>query len=231
MIKKFTVILFFLLFIHSQSFAKTVENPIFGSTHLLPSPYTLPAGKVILGSTSALGITDFLQVETNLISDFYQIYNGRARLSLLDYPQFAAGIYLGYQYVNLKKLSNSNPDIQLNSWLPGAVIGIELIPQLALFLGGNLDFSSPKNSVTGVTRSGFLQGTQLESDISWAYNPHKKDIGNTLSAGITYNLTYSIYGVGISHHWKGFHLGAHYYPNATTLKVLPLISGGAIFDI
>src|SRR3954471_24473890 len=81
--------------------AWAVENPLFGYTHLLPSPFTLSAGRVMLGTTSGIGVTDFLEVDTNIISDFFQIYNGRARLSVLDFPGFAAGLYLGYQNVNL----------------------------------------------------------------------------------------------------------------------------------
>jgi hypothetical protein len=203
--------------------AHAVENPIFGYTHLLPSPFTLPAGKFMVGSTVGLGVTDFIQVETNLIADAYQVFNGRVRASLLDFPGFAGGVSLGYH--------NANPSLTLSSWMPGAVVGIEVLPDVALFLGGNLFYANvDPSSNAGIQSSGFLQGSQIESDISWAYNPHKQKLGNVLSAGLTYNTTFDFYGVGFSHHWRGFQLGIHYYLNATNLKVLPIASVGAVVE-
>jgi hypothetical protein len=221
-----------LLGLFSLPQAHAVENPLFGYTHLLPSPFTLPAGKFFIGSSAGIGITDFLQVETNVISDIYEIYNARARLSLLDFPGFAVGLYLGYQNVNLKNLSDSNPSIHFSSWMPGGTIGIEVLPNVAWFLGGNLFYANtdlPSSST--FQSSGFLQGSQIETDVSWAYNPHGNNTGNVLSGGFTYNTTFEFYGVGVSHHWKGFQLGIHYYPNANNLKVYPIASVGATFEI
>jgi hypothetical protein len=209
-----------------------VENALFGYTHLLPSPFTLPSGRAFLGSTSGIGITDFLDVRTDLIADIYQIYNARAQLSFLDFPGFAAGVYLGYQNVNLRNLSSLNPDLTISSWMPGGVVGMEILPYVALFVGGNLFYSSTDvPSASRIQTSGFLQGAQVQSDLSWAYNPHETKTGNVLSAGVSYNSTFDFYGFGVSHHWRGFHLGIHYYPNATNLKVLPIVTGGAVVEI
>ncbi len=208
-----------------------VENPLFGYTHLLASPFTLPAGRIMVGTISGIGITDFLEVDTNLIADFYKIYNGTARLSLLDFPGVAVGLSLGYQSVNLHDLSISNPDASIRSWMPGGVIGMEVVPYLAVFLGGNLFYSNVETTHQGINTSGYLQGAQIESDISWAYNPHQDRTGNVLSGGVSYNTTFDLFGFGVSHHWKGFHFGVHYYPNATNYKILPIIAGGAAFEI
>ena len=115
--------------------------------------------------------------------------------------------------------------------MPGGVIGAEIMPYVALFLGGNLFYANVPVSSTGIDTSGYLQGAQVESDVSWAYNPHKDRMGNVLSGGVTYNSTFDFYGFGVSHHWKHFHLGIHYYPNATNLKVMPILAGGAVVDI
>ncbi len=209
----------------------SVENPLFGYTHLLPSPFTLPAGRWILGTQLAVGVTDFIEIETHLISDLTKIYNGSAKVSLLDFPGFAVGAYLGYQYVNLNDLSSANPSIGLSTWMPGAVLGAEIMPYFALFLGGNLSFSNIDPSTIQVNPSGYLQGSQMEADFSWAYHPHKIKIGNVLSGGVTYNTTFNFYGVGLSHHWTRVHLGLHYYPNATQLKILPILSSALVFDL
>jgi len=207
------------------------ENPLLSYTHLLPIPFTLPPGRVIIGTTSGVGVTDFLEANTNLVADFYRIYNVQAKFALLNFPGIASAVYLGYQYVNLHDVSSANPSIAISSLMPGAVVGVEVIPQIALFVGGNLFYPNRNITNEGIETAGYIQGAQMESDVSWAYNPQKDRPGNVLSAGVTYNTTFKLIGFGISHHWRGFRLGVHYYPNATTLKVLPIISGGASFDL
>jgi len=207
------------------------ENALFGYTHMLPSPYTPPAGRLALGTTTGIGITDFFELQTNVLSDLFQIYNAEARFSLLDFPSFALGLFLGYQYTNLNVLSSNNPPIGLGAWMPGGVVGIEVIQDIALFLGGNLFFPNVNPNGLGIDTSGYLQGAQVESDVSWAYNPGKKQVGNVISAGATYNFTFGFYGVGLSHHWKGFQIGFHYYPNASNLKVYPIFAGGAVVEL
>ena len=64
-----------------------------------------------------------------------------------------------------------------------------------------------------------------------AYNPKKKSLGNVLSTGLTYDFTFKIYGVGISHHWSGFQVGLHYYPDASKYRVMPILVGGAVVDL
>lgn len=211
--------------------ASQVENPLFAYTHLTPSPFTLPAGRIILGTDVAFGVTDFLQVGTRLINDFFKIYNANAKLSLLDYKQFAMGLTLGVQTYNLHDINSSNPDLQVTSWQPGAVTAFELLPYVALFVGGNLNMTQTTLNRDGLRTSGYAQGAVINTDLSWAYNPHKDRVGNVLSGGLSYDFTYKLFGMGVSHHWKGFHVGLHYYPNATENKVLPILSGGAVVDL
>lgn len=206
------------------------ENPLFGYTHLLSSPLTLPAGRLVLGTDVAFGITDFLQTGTNVILDFYKVYNVHGKVAVLDFPNFALALTLGYVTYNYQDISSSNPDLRISSWLPGLVMGMELIPDLALFAGSNLNYTSSTLITEGLETSGYIRGAQLEADLSWAYNPKKKRVGNVLSSGVTYDVTYRIFGFGVSHHWPGFHLGIHYYPNATQYKVQPILAGGAAID-
>ncbi len=211
--------------------SSTVENPLFGYSHLAPSPFTLRAGRIVLGTSIALGVTDFLQIGTHVIYDFYKIYNGNAKLSILDFKEFAMALTLSYQTYNLVDLSVTNPNTQINAWMPGMVLAFALVPEVAVFVAPNLNFSQVTVNTNSLSTSGFVHGASVETDISWSYNPHKKRLGNVLSAGASYDFTYSIYGVGVSHHWPGFHLGIHYYPNVSTYPVLPIISGGAVVDL
>ncbi len=215
----------------ARAHASQVENPLFGYTHLLPSPFTLPAGRLALGTSVAFGITDFLQVGTDLLRDIYQVYNANAKLGVLDYPEFALGLSLGYETYNYNNIDPRNPDLSVSSWQPGGVFGFETLPGLALFFGGHLNFSDITLQTEGIQTSGYVRGALVESDVSWAYNPKKKSIGNVLSAGVTYDPTYKIAGFGVSHHWRGFQVGIHYYPNADRYRIQPILAGGTSIDL
>ncbi len=212
--------------------AHAVENAIFGYTHLLPSPYTLPKGKFVIGTTTAVGLTDFFEIQTDIFYDFYRIYNVRAKLGFLDFPGFAGGFYVGYQYLNLNDLSSTFPSVGIGAFTPGGTIGVEILPDVALFLGGHLYYpnTDPTPYVNGP--SGYLPGSEFGADLSWAYFKSRNKTSGVyiLSFGATYNNTYGFYGVGISHHWRGLHLGVHYYPNVSRLRFQPILAGGAQFD-
>lgn len=209
------------------------SNPLFGYTHLMPSPYTLPAGRLVFGTDVALGVTDFLQVGTNVIRDIYQVYNVNAKISLIDYPVFAMGLTGGWETFNYRDIDPRNPNIQQTTWLPGMVMAFELLPRVALFTGGNVSVTEVDASTDGIETSGYFRGSSVQADLSWAYNPpsKKKGVGNVLSGGVSYDVTYKLLGVGVSHHWSGFHLGIHYYPNADRYRVQPILSGGGAIDL
>jgi hypothetical protein len=208
-----------------------VENPLFGYTHLMPSPFTLPAGRLLLGTEFALGLTDFFQVGTNVIRDVYKVFNANAKLALLDYQEYALALTLGFETYNLNDIHASNPDIRVTSWQPGMVNALALLPDLALFFGGNLNLSKTTLTNAGIQTSGYVTGAVGQADLSWAYNTKKHSVGNVLSGGVTYDFTYDVFGFGASHHWPGFHIGLHYYPNASQYKVQPIVMGGAAVEL
>lgn len=209
-----------------QGTASAGENALFGYPHLLSSPYTLPAGTLIFGTDVAYGVTDFLQVGTQLLSNFYKVYNANAKISFIDYPDFAFALTGGWQRYNYKDIAVANPDVSVESWQPGVVTAVAVLPSLAWFVGGNLNFTQATLITDSIVTSGYTQGAAVESDLAFAYNPKKKRIGNVLSAGVSYDLTYKLLGVGISHHWPGFHFGVHYYPAADQYPLRPIIAGG-----
>lgn len=234
----------------SKARASDYNNPLFAYPHLLPSPFTLPAGRFVIGTSSAVGLTNFLQVGTNLIRDFYKVFNANAKLSMFDFDVFALALYVEGQTFNLNDISDKNPDVRVYSLMPGIVTSYALGESLALFVGGNWSYTQVKVRYNDIVTSGFVHGAAGEVDLSWAYSgPKKADSekeaptkkrapssvsrgpGNVLSVGTTYDFTYRIYGVGISHHWPSLQLGIHYYPNAEKFQLQPIIAGGAVIDI
>jgi hypothetical protein len=212
--------------------ARAGENPVFVCTHLLPSPYTIPAGRLSYGSSFSLGVTDFMQIGTNAWLDAYRVWNGDVKLSLLDYRNFALSLTGEVLYYNLADMDPRNPSMQITSWQPGAVAAFGFLERFAIFGGITLDLREAKAPTGIVATSGYTPGARLEADAAFMYgDPKRHGIGNAFSAGITYDATYQLFGFGFGHHWPGFHLGIHYYPGADQNRILPILTGGGTVQL
>ena len=199
-------------------------NPAFGYTHLLPSPMNIPGGTWVLGTTAALGVTDFLQLSTHVLRDVTGYLNLQAKVPLIEYPTFIASVFVGWDHFNLNTYDKTNPNMKIRAWQPGIVTGYEITPDMAFFVGGNFNATN-KEIPNNIRTSGYSRGAQLEVDWSWLYNPASSRLGdNAISAGATYDFTYSLVGFGVTHHWPTFELGMHYVFNADRYRVLPLLN-------
>lgn len=196
-------------------------NPAFPYTHLLPSPFNVPQGALILGTSLTYGVFDFFQVSTNLMRTLNQHWNFQAKVPLIEYPTFMATAFVDYENFNPRNISDLNPDVRYARWQPGLTTAYELGREMALFLGGNFSFG--KDPVPVVRKSGYLKGARMEADWSWLYNPASSRLAdNAIAAGITYDLTYELFGLGLTHHWRNFQLGVH-YTFADTNRFLPIL--------
>src|SRR3954467_8551894 len=120
-----------LLLVFQPAMASEVANPLFSRTHMLPSPFTLPGGRIVIGTEAAFGVTDFLQVGTSILRDLYQVYNANAKVSLVDLPEFALALTADFQKYNYNDISVLNPSVEVTSWGPGAVASWAILPNLA----------------------------------------------------------------------------------------------------
>jgi hypothetical protein len=205
-------------------------NPLFSYTHLLPSPLTLPTGRLALGTDVAYGVFNSVQVGTGLLRDIYQVYNANLKINLINLHSFSLAAHVSGESYNYHDLDSSNPDLKIFSWRPGLVAGYEIMDDVVGFVGGNLNYSRQTLQTSGIVTTGYLQGAEGEYDLAWAYYHGKHGSVNVLSGGATYDFTYKIYGFGLSHYWHGFRIGAHYYPNADKYKLQPILAGGAAVD-
>src|SRR3990172_10717144 len=80
-------------------------SPVFGYTHLMPSPLTLPAGRLSYGTAFSFGVTDFLQIGTDVVRDAYGVLNANAKIGLVAREGFAAALTLGFEKFNFKDFS------------------------------------------------------------------------------------------------------------------------------
>lgn len=202
-------------------------NPLFTRTHLLPSPYTIPAGTLVYGTTFAIGVTDFFQIGTNVLRDFFQFFNAQGKIAVIDFPDVALGLTVGFEHYKVER--TGLPSLDVTSWQPGAVVSFALSDSFATFMGGHFNWRSVDIDRSQVVKSGFLSGSTAFGEFAWSYNPPSKKegtIGNTLCPGVSYDFTYEMLGIGLSHHWDGFQLGVHYYPSAKENALLPILAGG-----
>ncbi len=206
--------------------ARAAANPLFGYSHMQSTPFTLPAGVLQYGTVFAYGITDFLQVSTDVLRDIYKIWNIEGKVSIFDQPEFALALTMGWESFNYRDISPLNPDLRVTAWKPGGVFTHALLEDVAMFYGANL-YLTDHTKPAGSLNSGYTVGARLGSDIAWAYGSGgDQGIGNVLAAGVTWDVTFQTLGFGFSHHWPGFKIGIHYYPTADEYKVQPILVGG-----
>ncbi|MCM0607014.1 MAG: hypothetical protein KA715_13065 [Xanthomonadaceae bacterium] len=149
--------------------SKSVANPIFSYTHMQPSPYTMPGGNIIFGSSVAIGITDFMEISTDVLRNFYMQYNAQVKFQLIDVSGFAAGLIGGWTYY-----TQGSQQIMIVS--PGLTTAYGLSDSFAWILGGNVNFTNITVNYGGVTTSSLLRGTQVGSDLAWSYQSKKKTV-------------------------------------------------------
>jgi len=224
--RKHFVVLFSFLF----SFLSLggVAAPL-GVTHLLPSPYTLPAGAFSYGSSLGYGLTSFLQVGTNLFQLLNDIPNANAKINIVDLEEWAAALTFDWSKFDLTSISGRTVG-EVTSYGPGAVLSWGFYETLSWTNGIKLIKRNLTGTELGAEVSGLFEGTRFMSELAWLYDEggEKKEERNpkALAFGISYDVTYEIFGFGLSHHWPGFQLGFHYYPSADDDKWFPIINGG-----
>ena len=197
---------------------------VFLYTQSLPSPINLGAGQWVLGTRAAYGIADFVELSTDIVRDVTRHYTLYAKVPILEFPEFVASAFIQYSHWNLHHYDKRNPDAAIHAWQPGLVTGFELDHDMAIFIGGNLQLTS-KTFPDDAYTSGFANGAKMNFDWSWMYNPRGGRLSeNTLSIGTSYDVTSKIWGIGVTHHWSTFEIGASFYPGADHYKVLPILN-------
>lgn len=194
--------------------SSSATNPAFRSAHLLPTAETIPGGSYVVGTVSAVGVTDDLMLSTDVVRDVLGYYNLGLKVPFVRFPTFRFAGFVQYETFNLDTADSRNPSSRIRAWKPGIVTAYELSSNTAFFLGGNFFISNRK--IPHIETSGFLHGARAEADWSWAYSE------NSLALGATYDFTFKLYGMGFSHHWPTFLAGIHYVFNADKERLIPM---------
>lgn len=207
--KRFFIIGLLLIFLTSSSIAEVgfKGRPITNNV-MRPTGYTLNRGEFIVGLGSiGFGITDNVQVGTNLLLFLFQVYNANLKVSLINTESsaFALGIS-----VNSFNLDVGADEIGFTSLSPYAVYTTKMGESTNLHLGGQYSTFSGEADIDDAEASETSSGTSLFAGVEYSFS-HKTKF---LAEG-GYDLTFEGFRIGgaVLFGWENFRLklGVNYF--------------------
>lgn len=186
--------------------------------------YTLNKGEFTIGLGSiGFGITDNVQVGTNILKYMFQVYNGNLKVSLFksDSMSLAAGMSL--DQFNLNLLEDENSDVSFTSFSPYVSISPRLSRNLRLHITGQYSFFSGDINVEDTEVLGSISGTSFFGGLEYSFSNKTKFMTET-----GYDTTFDTFRVGgsVLFGWSKFRLklGVNYFdPKFTGSFVFPVI--------
>jgi hypothetical protein len=220
--KKTPVIVLISLCLVSTSFGEIgfKGRPIVNNLWM-PTGYTLHANEFIVGiGPIGFGITEHVQVSTNILLYLFQIFNGNLKLNLAKSAgsAFAVGVD-----VNSFDAVVFGVDASFFSVSPYAVFTTRIGPKTALHLGGQYSFFSSDDDIEDSETKATSSGTSVNAGIE-----HSITYKTKLLFEGGYDVTFEGYkvGGGILFGWESFRLklGVSYFkPSGNEGFTMPVI--------
>lgn len=207
--KKPFIIALLLIIVTSSSFAEVgfKGRPITNNV-MMPTGYTLNRGEFVIGIGSiGFGITDNVQVGTNLLLFIFQVYNANLKVSFIktESMAFAAGLSF-----NSFDLSVDDDDIGFTSISPYATFSTKMGESTLLHLGGQFSTFSGEAEIDDAEASSTSTGTSLFAGIEHSFSQKTK----FLAEG-GYDVTFEGFRIGgaVLFGWEKFRLklGVNYF--------------------
>ncbi len=211
------------LFLTSSAFAgvgfkgRPITNNLW-----MPSGYSLNQGEFTVGIGSiGFGITDKIQVGTNILPFLFQYYNANVKVSLIKSPSmaFATGIDLGH--FNLDVL---DAEPSFTSLSPYLALTPKIGEKINLHLAGQYSYFSSEADIEEAEVKWTSKGTSVSAGMEYIMS-HK----TRFLAEASYDTTFKGFrlGGGVLFGWEKFRLklGVGYYnpEGANGGFTLPLI--------
>jgi hypothetical protein len=218
--KKTLIVLAMLFLVTVSTFAeKGFEDRPNISNVSMPTGYTLHKGEFQVGiGPMAFGITDKVQVGTNILTFLLQIYNVNLKVNLIDTESnaFAAGL----------KFDTFTEESYYTSFSPFATFSTKIGPNTLLHLGGQYTFFSDLENEDVEDFIAFLssRSTSLRMGLEYSFSRKTKFMAET---GYDFSIDGFRLGGAVLWGWEKFRLklGLNYFkPNDSHGFVLPVIS-------
>lgn len=180
----------------------------FNYAHHGETAYTIQAKTIQVGlGPVAYGVTDFLQVGTNIISPAFGAAIANAKLNIIDSENFGVGI--GFEYSHLfnsfgfpESLGFRTTREGINVYLPSGTVSTKLSDEVYLHTGLKYIYSPDAERDDYIQKRSILKNSNVFSDFEVRFSDRK-----ALLFGPAYAYRLKAIGGGLSYRISGKDLG------------------------
>lgn len=197
----------------------------------MPTGNTLNAGEFSIGiGPVEYGITDNVQLGTNLLLFIFQYYNADLKVSFVDTEKQAFAAGLGVGYFDLNAISSVGGSFSFLSLSPYLVYTTSIGEKTRMHFSGNYSYFESDVDIDEVEAEASTSGTSLAVGVEHSLSHKTKFVGD-----VGYDLDFEglRFGGGVLWGWEVFRLklGLQYFsPKGVGGLVLPYISLWWRFD-
>ncbi len=197
----------------------------------MPTGNTLNAGEFSIGiGPVEYGISDNVQLGTNLLLFIFQYYNADLKMSFIDTEKQAFAAGLGVGYFDLNALTDAGGSFSFLSLSPYLVYTTAIGTKTRMHFSGNYSYFESDVDIDEVEAEASTSGTSLAVGVEHSLSQKTKFVGD-----VGYDIDFEglRFGGGVLWGWEVFRLklGLQYFsPQGVGGLVLPYISLWWRFD-
>ncbi|MCU0612986.1 MAG: hypothetical protein MUE60_14515 [Candidatus Eisenbacteria bacterium] len=181
----------------------------------VPTGYTLHRGEFAIGiGPVAFGISENLQLETNILLWLFQVYNAGAKISLVknDDNAFAVGAGVARLDLDLADGDDDDGSIEFTAVSPFASLSHRISPSTLLHAGARYSYFSSEedNDIEDVDATATAEGTSVFGGIEYSMSNRTKFVAD---GGYDIDFEGTRFGGGVIFGWTTFRLklGVSYF--------------------
>ena len=141
----------------------------------MPTGYTLNKGEFIVGiGPIGFGISDKVQVGTNLLLYIVQYYNANIKVNLAETPTLGCAVGLDFGYFNLDVFDS---ETSFTSYSPYVALTNNVGPSTNLHLGGRYSFFEANVEVEDAEVEATTSGSSISGGIEYGLSQKTKFLG------------------------------------------------------
>jgi hypothetical protein len=176
-----------------------------------PTAFTLHQSEFSVGlGPIAFGVTDEIQVGTNILLFLLQVSNVNAKANIYTGDKLSLAAGVEYMHFDLSPLVSGDNDVTFNSIAPFAAISAVIDPRLSLHLSGRYSYFDSHADIDDYEAEYTTSGTMFMAGLEYSLSNRTKFMGD-----VGYDFSFSGYrfGGGVLFGWEKFRLklGVNYY--------------------
>ena len=190
----------------------------------VPTGYTLHKGEFIVGiGPIGVGITDNVQVGTNILLWLFQIYNANLKVNVMQSSSMAFAVGLDYTRFNLSSLFSDDDETDFNVISPFVSLSTKMGTNTDVHFAGRYSYISSDEDIDEFESGSSTSGTTVLAGIEHSMS-HKTKL--LLDVGYDFTFEGLRIGGGVLFGWTKFRLklGVGYYgPKDSDAFTIPVI--------